>query len=185
MIRPDNAPIPEDKWDETWQEFARLWAFGRLDNGPKYSADSVALKMFTGDDRHIAAWVIAKEKWNLNPFVKRARDKIEAEFNKDDFESLCSKDDIKSKITKNMLHVMESEHVDPKDRVGAAKQLTTMYGLSEEPEGAAQLSVGSIIINNPDLNAFEQAAFKQQTALQERLAKQVIDMKVVNPDDDD
>jgi hypothetical protein len=177
MKIPAGAPIAPEDWDETWRDFARTWAYGRIENGPSWSAETAAIKMFTGDRRYIAAWVITQARWQEQPEVLKLRNSIESKLTASDTESLCDADAVKTKVTKSMLDIMTSTFVDPKDRVGAGKLLADIYGLVDARDETPPGGSGAILIQMPSTDDFEKMAFAQQQRLEKTIEGRLVEIE--------
>lgn len=176
----EGCPIPKEDYDEARSEFARLWAYARIENGPSADPGAVALKMFTGGERVKAVWILTRGHWPDDEEILDARDMIEAKFTVRDTETLCDPDVIKAQVTRSMLDLMKSQFVEAKDRVGAGKLLSEMYGLKATQGDDGVGPRGVIAMPVVSLDDYARLAYNQQQKLQEQLEDKIIDMKVVN-----
>jgi len=178
MQRPVDAPIDSLVWDDAWKEFARMWAYGRIEKGPSFPPETVALRMFTGEHRHIASWVITKAKWHENDEVLIYRNGVEAKLTMNEASSLCSRDGVKTKVTKALLEILQSEFTAPFDKIKAAAELTKIYQLeSASDDENVREAAGAMIINMPSVDDFARVAYSQQQGLHKMLEAQLVDIE--------
>lgn len=183
MLRPVDAPIDQVSWDDCWKEFARLWAYGRVEKGPSFPPETAALRLFTGENRHIASWVITRAKWHEDADVLTYRNGVEAKLTMNEASSICSRDSVKTKITKAMLEIIQSEFTVPFDKIKAAAELTKIYQLdkSDGSENPSELA-GAMVIQMPTVDDFSRVAYQQQQALHSKLDMQLIELEAEHDD---
>lgn len=176
MRRPDNAPIPLEAWEKTLEDFARRWAYARIESGPSATADSVAREMFS-EKKAVGEWLINACRIQESEDVVRMRNEIESRFRKAETEHL-TQEVIKEKLTLTLLKIVENPYSSSIDVVMASRELEKIHDLAHKPKGGDDedgdsVIRGAVVIPVLETEEFSKNAFRQQKALQENLKKRL------------
>lgn len=176
--RPADAPIPAEAWDKALADFARAWAYARIERGISATAEHVAINAFKSKPL-IAAWLINEFRVHEQPDVIDMRNEIEERFRSSETDHLDA-DVVRKKIVLALLRCIENPGTANKDVVSASKQLSRIYDIEFSPrssseDGGEDDVSGDVVIPLLSREEYAKMTFEQQRKLQEELRDKLKD----------